>query len=200
LQILYFEEIESTQQYLLENLKENVCVWSEYQTAGIGSRGNSWIGEKGNLFLSFSIHKNSLPVDLKLQSISIYYMLLLKDILDSYGSNIKFKWPNDLYLKNKVAGCISNIKNDIIIVGIGLNTKKSKNFDALDVKVDNQEILNQFLNRVEEKILWSEIYSKLENEFYKNDFVTSDNLELKQAKLNQDGSIEINNERIYSLR
>jgi BirA family biotin operon repressor/biotin-[acetyl-CoA-carboxylase] ligase len=200
LQIIYFEEIESTQKYLLNNLKDNVCVWSEYQTDGIGSRGNSWIGEKGNLFFSFSIHKNSLPVDLKLQSISIYYMFLLKDILESYGSNIKFKWPNDLYLKNKVAGCISNIKNDIIIVGIGLNTKESKNFDALDIEVNNKEVLNQFLNKVENKILWSDIYLKLEYEFYKNDFVTSDNIELKKAKLNYDGSIEINNERTYSLR
>jgi len=200
LEIIYFEKIESTQKYLLENLKENICIWSEYQTDGIGSRGNNWIGERGNLFFSFSIHKNSLAVDLKLQSISIYYMFLLKDILESYGSNIKFKWPNDLYLEKKVAGCLSNIKNDIIIVGIGLNTQKSENFDALDIAVTNKEVINQFLNRVEEKILWSQVYPKLEEEFNDRDFITSDNIELKRAKLNYDGSIKINNERIYSLR
>jgi len=200
LEIIYFKEIESTQKYLLNNLKENICVWSEYQTNGIGSRGNSWIGEKGNLFFSFSFHKNNLPKDLKLQSVSIYYMFLLKEILNKYVNNIKFKWPNDLYLEKKIAGCITNIKNDIIIVGIGINTKKSKNFDALKIEMDNKTILYDFLKVVNKKILWSEIYPELEYEFYNNNFVTSDNLELKKAKLNYDGSIEINNERIYSLR
>jgi len=200
LEIIYFKEIESTQKYLLNNLKENICVWSEYQTNGIGSRGNSWIGEKGNLFFSFSFHKNNLPKDLKLQSVSIYYMFLLKEILNKYVNNIKFKWPNDLYLEKKIAGCITNIKNDIIIVGIGINTKKSKNFDALKIAIDNKTILYDFLKVVNKKILWSEIYPELEYEFYNNNFVTSDNLELKKAKLNYDGSIEINNERIYSLR
>jgi BirA family biotin operon repressor/biotin-[acetyl-CoA-carboxylase] ligase len=200
LEIIYFEEIDSTQKYLLENLKENVCVWSEYQYEGIGSRGNSWVGEKGNLFFSFSIHKNNLVKDLKLQSVSIYYMFLLKEVLNELGSKVKFKWPNDLYLEKKVAGCISNIKDDIIVVGIGLNTKRSKNFAALDIKIDNKKILNKFLKKIQKNILWYEVYNKLEKEFYDYDFITSNNLKLKKAKLNNDGSIQINNERIYSLR
>jgi BirA family biotin operon repressor/biotin-[acetyl-CoA-carboxylase] ligase len=200
LEIIYFKKIPSTQKYLLENLKENICIWSEFQTNGIGSRGNSWIGEEGNLFFSFSIHKNNLVKDLKFQSISIYYMFLLKEVLNEYGSKVKFKWPNDLYLEKKVAGCISNIKNDIIIVGIGLNTKKSKNFDALDIKINNKKILNKFLEKINKKILWKDIFSKLEKEFYNNEFVTSDNIKLQNAKLNEDGSIQIKNERIYSLR
>ena len=200
MEIVYFEEIESTQKYLLDNLKENICVWSEYQTNGIGSRGNSWIGEKGNLFFSFSLKKINMPIDLELQSVSIYYMFLLKELLNSYGSKIKFKWPNDLYLNKKVGGCISNIKNDIIIIGIGLNTKSSKNFDALDIEVKNQDILYDFLDLIKKKISWNNIYKKLENEFYSNNFFTSDNLDLSKAKLNFDGSIEINNERIYTFR
>jgi BirA family biotin operon repressor/biotin-[acetyl-CoA-carboxylase] ligase len=127
-------------------------------------------------------------------------MFLLKEILSKYGSRVKFKWPNDLYLEKKVAGCISNIKNDIIIVGIGLNTKKSKNFDALDIKINNKKILNKFLEKINKKILWKDIFSKLEKEFYNNEFVTSDNIKLQNAKLNEDGSIQIKNERIYSLR
>ena len=200
MEIVYFEEIESTQKYLLDNLKENICVWSEYQTNGIGSRGNSWIGEKGNLFFSFSLKKINMPIDLELQSVSIYYMFLLKELLNSYGSKIKFKWPNDLYLNKKVGGCISNIKNDIIIIGIGLNTKLSKNFDVLDIEVKNQDILYDFLDLIKKKISWNNIYKKLENEFYSNNFFTSDNLDLSKAKLNFDGSIEINNERIYTFR
>jgi len=200
LEIIYFKEIESTQKYLLDHLIENICIWSEYQTKGIGSRGNSWVGEKGNLFFSFSLNKNDLPKDLKLQSISIYYMFLLKEVLNGYGSKVKFKWPNDLYLDKKVGGCISNLKNDIIIVGIGLNTKSSIDFNALDIKIENETILYDFLGLVNKNISWSDVYKKLEKEFYANKFIMSNNLDLSKAKLNFDGSIELNNERIYSLR
>jgi len=196
LKFKYFQSIESTQKYLLENLEEDICIWSEYQTCGIGSRGNSWIGEKGNLFFSFSTKKLQ---DVPLQSTSIYYMYQMKLLLESLGSKVKFKWPNDLYLKNKVGGIITNIKNDIIIVGIGLNTKQSQNFDSLDIKIDNKELLNKYFELLSLRKSWKEIFNKYQKEFYQNKFVTS-NIDLTKAKLHQDGSIEINNERIYSLR
>jgi len=197
LEIIYFKELESTQKHLLENLKENICIWTDNQTNGIGSRGNSWIGEKGNLFFSFSLSKKKLPKDLPIQSISIYFMYILKMVLNSLGSKVVFKWPNDLYLKNKVGGIITNIKNDIIIVGIGLNTNQSSKFDNLDIKVDNLELLKLYFNSLNKT--WSEVFEKFEKEFYKYKFITQD-IDLSKVKLNKDGSIQINNERIYSLR
>jgi len=199
LEIIYFKELESTQKYLLEKLKPNICIWTDNQTNGIGSRNNSWIGEKGNLFFSFAISKYDLPSDLALQSISIYYMYQLKIVLNSFGSNVKFKWPNDLYLKNKVGGIISNIKNDIIIIGIGLNTKQSKNFEALDINISNELILEKYFEYLKQKINWKVVFTQYEKEFYQNKFITN-NIDLSKAILNSDGSIEINNERIYSLR
>jgi len=200
LEIIYFDEIKSTQQYLLENLKENMCIWSDNQTSGIGSRGNNWLGEKGNLFFSFSIHKENLVNDLPLQSISIYYMYQLKEILKKLGSSVKFKWPNDLYLENKVGGIISNIKNDIIIIGIGLNTKQSKFYSYLDINISNKIIIKEYFKYLSMKKNWNEIFINYEKEFYNDKFVTSDNINLNKYKLNKDGSIEKNNERIYSLR
>ena len=200
MEIIYFDEIKSTQQYLLENLKENMCIWSDNQTSGIGSRGNNWLGEKGNLFFSFSIHKENLVNDLPLQSISIYYMYQLKEILKKLGSSVKFKWPNDLYLENKVGGIISNIKNDIIIIGIGLNTKQSKFYSYLDINISNKIIIKEYFKYLSMKKNWNEIFINYEKEFYNDKFVTSDNINLNKYKLNKDGSIEKNNERIYSLR
>ena len=199
MEIIYFKQIDSTQKYLLDNLKENICIWSDNQTSGIGSRGNSWVGEKGNLFFSISISKNRLPNDLPLQSISIYYMYQLKLVLNNLGSKVKFKWPNDLYLENKVGGIISNIKNDIIIIGIGLNTKYSRNFQSLDIDISNKELLNDYIKFISLNKSWKEIFKQYKKEFYNNNFITSE-YDLKKAVLNDDGSIEINGERIYSLR
>ena len=199
MEIIYLNEVKSTQKYLLENLKENICIWTDNQTQGIGSRGNSWIGKKGNLFFSFSIHKENLIKDLPIQSISIYYMYQLKQLLNSLGSKVTFKWPNDLYLENKVGGIISNIKNDIILIGIGLNTKYSSGFQILDIDLENKELLKLYLEYLKQNKSWKEIFLEYENEFYQNNFITSE-FDLKQTILNKDGSIEINGERIYSLR
>ena len=200
MEIIYFKEIVSTQNYLLDNLKEDYCVWTEYQTDGIGSRGKTWNGERGNLFFSFAINKNKLPKDLPLQSSSIYFMFQLKMLLNNFGSQVKFKWPNDLYLKNKVAGIITQIKNDIIIVGIGVNTKHSINFENLDIEVDNYNLLISYLEFINKKISWNKIYESYRKEFCSNNFVTSENIDLSKAILNKDGSITINNKRMYNLR
>jgi len=193
LEIIYFKEIESTQKYLLNNLKPNICIWSDYQTNGIGSRGRDWQGIRGNLFFSFSLKKSD---NVPLQSLSIYYMYQLKQLLNSYGSKVKFKWPNDLYFKNKVAGIITNLKNGIIIVGIGLNTKYSNGFDKLDVDIDNETILKDYFKLVSQNKSWNEVFEEYKNEFYQ----TKDEFNLSKAILNEDGSITINKERIYSLR
>ena len=200
MEIIYFKEIESTQKYLLDNLKTNICIWSDYQTEGIGSRGNKWLGEKGNLFFSFGIKKEELPKDLPLQSISIYFMYQLKELLNKFDNLVKFKWPNDLYLQNKIGGIITNIKNDIIIVGIGVNTKRSKYYDSLNLDISNKILLEEYFKILSNKKTWNDIFKTYQKEFYKNNFKTSDEKNLNEYKLNEDGSIEKNNKRIYSLR
>jgi len=201
LEIIYFKSLPSTQLYLLENLSLHKCIWTEYQTNGIGSRGNSWIGEKGNLFFSFSISKFELPKDLPLQSISIYFMYILKSLLNRLGSKVEFKWPNDLFLKNnKVGGVITNIKNDIIIVGIGLNSYKSSFFGSLDIHIENRYLLKLYLDEVLKWESWESIFYKYKKDFYSTNFVTSEGIVLKDVILNKDGSITINNERKFSLR
>jgi len=199
MEIIYFKELKSTQNYLKENLKPNICIWTDNQTDGVGSRANKWIGEKGNLFFSFSLDKDAISNNVPIQSISIYYMYQLKIVLNELGSRVKFKWPNDLYIKYKVGGIISNIKDDIIIIGIGLNTKRSENFEALDIKISNKDILERYFNLVDKKLEWDFIFEQYKKEFYKNRFITN-NIDLSKAKLNEDGSIQIDNERIYSLR
>ena len=60
MKILYLDSVGSTQEYLKELVRQGgielpVAVVADRQTNGIGSRGNSWSGYDGNLFLSFAI-------------------------------------------------------------------------------------------------------------------------------------------------
>jgi len=211
LQIIYLDTINSTQKYLKnkilqKELKSPIAVCAEIQTDGIGSRNNQWISQKGNLFFSFSISRYALPSDLQLESASIYFSYLLKETLALYGSKVWIKWPNDFYISDKkIGGTITTIVDENLICGIGLNLKKSpENHSTLDIIIEKEKLLEDYFENIEKKVLWKQVFSKYKLEFYRNrDFFTHVNREkisLSEVTLNSDGSLDINGERIYSLR
>jgi len=197
--IEYIEKIDSTQKYLLEKIeKENLnyyCVWSDYQTNGIGSRGNRWIGKRGNLFFSFCVSLEEFSF-VPIQSLSIYFGFLMKKTLNSLGSKVVLKWPNDLYLKRKVGGILTNVKNKKVVCGIGINTKfEIDGFDRLDIEMKNDTILQEFFKLLKLKPNWDEIIKE-----YKKEFNLTKNRFLIEGELADDGSIMKNSQRIYSKR
>lgn len=211
LKTLYFDTLPSTQLYLKELIKKTqvslpLAVVCKKQTEGIGSRDNEWISQKGNLFLSFALPLSFLPKDLKLESSSIYFSYLLKEILEEFGSKVFLKWPNDLYInEEKVGGMITNIVNDTIICGLGLNLiKSSDGFTCLDLELDKNIILKSYFQKIEKKQSWKQVFSKYKINFYTNQnfftHVRGIKVSLSEAVLENDGSLNINGERIYSLR
>ena len=211
MKIIKLEEVDSTHRYIkdyiLENsYKEPLCAFTDYQTRGIGSRGNSWIGKKGNLFFSFVVDKNYLPEDLPMQSSSIYFSFILKLILKDLDSSVWLKWPNDFYInEKKIGGTITTVSKDLIYCGIGLNLKNvSDDFGKLDIDVDIEDILKSYFSKLEKKILWKQIFSEFKIEFnHSKKFKTTiDNqkVSLQNVTLNDDGSIQVNNKKVFSLR
>jgi len=210
LEILYFEKLTSTHKFLLKKLKSKelfppVVVVADEQTDGIGTRGKSWLSIKGNLFLSLCIDESYLPHDLPKQSISIYFAYLFKEILSQQGSKVWLKWPNDFYLDDKkVGGVLSQIVGKNIIVSIGLNIQKSpENFKTIDIKVEKNELIEEFILKVKQVVLWKYIFSKYRVEFSKSrsfetTFEDGKKVPLKEAVLQSDGSIKIMEKRIYS--
>jgi len=210
-QTFYFETLSSTQTYLKEQLKTNklkapVCVVAHEQTQGVGSRGNSWIGLEGNLFFSFAISKDFLPSDLALESSSIYFSYLLKECLEDKGSSLWLKWPNDFYVEDeKVGGTITYLSNNNLICGMGLNLLNSPDgFAHLDLEIDKKDLLNNFFKKIENKPSWKQIFSKYKIEFARSKsfhtHVENSKISLENSILQEDGSLVINGERIYSLR
>ncbi|HIC44270.1 MAG TPA: biotin--[acetyl-CoA-carboxylase] ligase [Sulfurimonas sp.] len=211
MEILWFDELSSTQTYLKEKLKEGklsspIAIVASRQTQGIGSRGNSWIGLEGNLFFSFAIARDTLPMDLALESSSIYFSYILKECLEEAGSKLWLKWPNDFYMSEmKIGGTITFLRENDLICGIGLNIVESpEGFNFLDININKQEILNKFFKKIENKTSWKQIFSKYKIEFersksYHTHYENS-RISLENAVLNTDGSLEVNGERIYSLR
>ncbi|MDY3203819.1 MAG: biotin--[acetyl-CoA-carboxylase] ligase [Arcobacter sp.] len=211
MKIIRLNEVNSTHTYLKEYIQtigyvEPLCIVTDYQTNGIGSRGNSWSGKKGNLFFSFVISIDELPEDLPLQTISIYVSYILKSILKNSGSNVWIKWPNDFYINNKkIGGTITNMSKNLVYCGIGLNLLEvEEDFGKLDIKVDIDNLLQNYFLELEKKISWKQIFSdfKIEFQLSKKFQTTIDNqkVSLEQAILNEDGSIQVNNKKVFSLR
>ncbi len=211
METLFLDSVESTHTYIKEYIKKNgykkpLCVATQYQTKGIGSRDNSWQGQKGNLFFSFILDKKTLPTDLPIQSYSIYFSFLLKEVLLNLGSKVWLKWPNDFFIEDKkIGGTITNINKDLVYCGIGLNLNfVNEQYGYLDIDVKVDELLNNYFKILRKKKSWKHIFSKYLIEFANSkQFETTikdKKVSLKEAILNEDGSISIDNEKVFSLR
>ncbi len=211
MEIQWFKHLPSTHKYLTKMIKDSLikppkAVAVDFQSDGVGSRGSKWEGDEGNLYLSFCVKEKHLPKDLKLESISIYFSYLLKEVLYELGSTIWIKWPNDFYIKNsKIGGVITTKIEDTIIGSIGLNILHApEQFGTLDIQITPQKLSKLFLEKLSKKISWKNVFSKYKVEF-QNSLGFTFHLDgkkksLADAKLLEDGSIEIENKRVYSLR
>ncbi len=211
LKIISLKRVDSTQSYLIEQIKqkkiaEPTLVTAKVQSAGQGSRGNSWIGLNDNLFFSFCLKKATLPEDLPLSATSIYFSFLLKEVLADLGSSIWMKWPNDFYLEDqKIGGTITNVTSDWFVCGIGLNMKRApQGYQHLDISIENDTLLKKYEKSLKNLPSWKKLLKKFEIEFIKSkNFSThigNEKIALHDAKLADDGALVINGQRIYSLR
>jgi len=211
MKIIRLDKTESTHTYLKDYIKNEgysspTCIVTTHQFNGIGSRGNSWIGMEGNLFFSFVIKKDLLADDLPIQSASIYFSFLLKEVFAELGSFVWLKWPNDFYInESKIGGTITTMKKDLLFCGIGINLiSVNKDFGNLDININIDDVLNRYFSKIEKKSLWKHIFKYFKIEFKKSrEFqATIDNqkVSLKNAILNDDGSIELNKKKVFGLR
>jgi len=211
MKILELDEVESTHTYLRELIKSNgytepLAVISAHQTNGIGSRGNHWTGVKGNLFFSFVIQKSDLPIDLPLQSASIFFSYLLKVVLEEKKSKLWLKWPNDFYITDKkIGGTITTVTNELIYCGIGLNLQEvSSEFGCLDINIEKKEVLKLYFKKLTKCKSWKQIFSLYKIEFQKSkkfqSTIQNKKVSLTKAILNKDGSIDLDGKKVYSLR
>jgi BirA family biotin operon repressor/biotin-[acetyl-CoA-carboxylase] ligase len=211
LEIVSFDEIPSTQLYLIEqirsgNITEPIAVITDEQTDGIGSRNNSWKGGKGNFFVSVAVEFDTVPSDLPVQAASIYFAYIMKESLEGLGEKVWLKWPNDLYINDtKVGGIVTQKLKDFLVVGIGINLKKNKNsYSSLSTDIPALILLNIFLERLKEYPKWKQILSKYKVEFEQHRAYffhhNGAKMSLENAQFCDDGSLVINEERIYSLR
>ncbi|WP_261642616.1 bifunctional biotin--[acetyl-CoA-carboxylase] ligase/biotin operon repressor BirA [Erwinia mallotivora] len=122
--------IDSTNQYLLDRMDQlqsgDACV-AEYQQAGRGRRGRQWFSPFGsNLYLSMYWRLEHGPV--AAMGLSLVIGIVTAEVLQESGaSDVRVKWPNDLYLHDrKLAGILVELTGKTgdaaqIVMGTGIN-------------------------------------------------------------------------------
>ena len=132
MKITIFDIIDSTNEYLKnKKIKEEYeIVIAKLQTNGRGKRGSVWISNEGAALFSFVV--NSIGQDDKITIFigyivrDVLYELLMKELGSTVKLNLTFKWPNDIYYKDrKICGILCEKVENQIIVGIGINVNNT---------------------------------------------------------------------------
>ncbi len=156
-----FKKVKSTNNTAIRIIKSSKfkygMVTSDTQTMGRGQYGKKWISHKGNLFVSFFYELKNIK--LSLSRLTKINCLLIKKLLKNYyKKNITFKEPNDLLIKKKkISGIlqetVSIFDNNFLIVGVGINIKKSpkiRNYPTISLNELSSKTINK--REVESKL------------------------------------------------
>ena len=128
MEIKTFDVLDSTNEYLKnkEKLEEYEVVIAKTQTNGRGKRGSVWISNEGAALFSFVIdsigYDNKVTIYTGFIVRNILHKLIKKTFAENVENYLKFKWPNDVYYKDKkLCGILCEKVGEKIIVGIGIN-------------------------------------------------------------------------------
>ena len=213
-----FEEIGSTNDYLLENSKKNkisICL-TESQTKGRGRNSKEWQSPKyENIYMSISFSTNQ---DLKFfSSFSLVTALSVQKALTKHKFDTKIKWPNDIYINSKKVGGIlietlSKDKNNIVVVGIGLNVFMKSNLkidrewtslilENESMSIDRNKIITDIANEllIDKKTFEEKGFGVFSNEFNELNILKNKKVSLSNSQyddvvaldVNKDGSLNV---------
>lgn len=119
-----FDQLDSTNTWLLNNKQCNTLCLAEKQLAGRGRNGGQWVSPPtGNIYLSYCYCFATLPTRFSLTTLAVG--IAVCEALQAMGlQGHGLKWPNDIYLENKkLGGILLETRGNLqqVVIGIGLN-------------------------------------------------------------------------------
>ncbi len=133
--IYHFSQIESTntkaRELAEQGAPEGTLVVAEYQTRGKGRMSRPWESPAGQNLLFSLILRPTLPPQQTFNLILLVSVALCRSIQEETNLELKIKWPNDLYCREKkLAGILAEFaaesdRLNYVIIGVGLNVNWS---------------------------------------------------------------------------
>jgi len=184
--------VESTNNYAMGLVRAGMAqsgmvVFTHDQTRGKGQRSKDWVSQKDmNIAMSAIVEPNFLSSS-EAFLLSMMSAVAVRKFLNNYADDdIKIKWPNDIYWRDrKAAGIlIENIWQasewKFAVIGIGLNVNQTEFGELGDRAVSLKQVTGRELEPVS---LAKELCSVLEEKYQLLVTSPSDIVEAYKARL-----------------
>ena len=189
------------------SLPEGALVVADHQTAGRGRLGRSWEAPPGKALL-FSILLRP-PSERNVPELSLVAGIAVADALErTLGLSVQLKWPNDVMLRRrKVAGCLAEVREGVVVLGIGLNVNQTREelpehagslLTLTGRETDREKLLSALLQDLEARYSdWSEggldaVYEGLgPRDFLRGRRVSVNGTSGVATMINREGRLEI---------
>lgn len=148
--IVVFDTIDSTSNWIKGQSQTNLVCLAEEQTAGRGRHGHEWQSPNvENIYLSFNWSYGVIPKRISL--LSLWVGITIAEVLEKQGiKEHGIKWPNDLYWRQqKLGGILVEVSNlsSKMVVGVGLNVNMDKKAQIDQPWVGLSEIMQKTVDR-----------------------------------------------------
>lgn len=138
---------------------------ASHQFAGIGRRNKDWLTPKGNVAFSLLCSVTMKEINYYPIIVMVLFRKALIQCFPFLNEELKFKWPNDLFVKEKkISGIlVENVQESFFCVGIGLNIY-NRDLPACSIALEELgikdceilDIVKKFYNLYKECFLYSE--------------------------------------------
>jgi BirA family transcriptional regulator, biotin operon repressor / biotin---[acetyl-CoA-carboxylase] ligase len=193
------DTVDSTNNYAMQQVQDGLAMhgrawFATEQTAGKGQRGKSWAGEKGkNIALSLVLEPGQCKITSQFHLSALVALTCFEFLKQHAGDEMKIKWPNDLFWRDRKAGGIL-IENKFqgkvwkwAVVGIGINVNQTvfnkeltkavslkqitgKTFDTIALAKELHELV---MKKLAEERISNKILQQYNQHLYKiNELVT----------------------------
>ena len=153
---IHLPETESTNKYAREGVAWQgvaTLITADYQTSGRGQRGNTWESEAGkNLLFTLALPTHSIKASEQFALCELISVSIC-EVLAQYTTDIRIKWPNDIYYKDKKL-CGILIEHDLegaylsrSLIGVGLNVNQTEFHSDAPNPISLKQILGHEIER-----------------------------------------------------
>lgn len=134
---------------LIPSSGNSVALSAVRQTGGRGRRGRGWQEIEGNLYLTFSVEIPAAELSRYVCLIGLSLAETIKEIAPQ--SDVRIKWPNDVFLGGKkLSGILlENICGSLWAVGIGVNVAAAPDLSGTAYKAGSLKENGIMLDRIE---------------------------------------------------
>lgn len=146
------DTIESTNTDVLNQADYPIACLAEYQTAGRGRLGRQWFSPHGS-GICLSVKHSYSKLNFSLTGLNIALTVTIVRVLRAFGAiDVAIKWPNDiLWQAHKLAGLLLESRyissRCDVVIGIGLNVKKTEIKSIDQAWIDLESILGHSISR-----------------------------------------------------